>query len=138
MDSKTTTLSQNNVPHHHAATENLTQGKKYMAESNDVDAAMVHAVVTRLVNEKGQTHFVVVWCDNPGRFVRELWESVGSFGPQTDEDACGEWTDRLRDFRTSVNFRGVCIRTHAWSPRYDKNELHHDVLEFLRSRGLSV
>lgn len=112
-----------------------------MTKSNSVDAASLHPIVTRLVNDKGQTYFVVVACDNPGRFVRELWESMSDKHhgcPQTDEDARGEWTDRIRDFRTTVSFQGACIRTHAWSPTGDKRELHADVLAFLRSRGLSV
>lgn len=112
-----------------------------MNSGNTSSVAPVHAVVTRLVNEKGQTYFVVVACDSPGRFVRELWESMPDRHhgcPQTDEEACGEWTDRIRDYRTTVNHEGACIRTHAWHPDGDTRELHADVLAYLRSQGLSV
>ena len=78
---------------------------------------------------------------NPGRFVRELWESMSDqlhSCPATDLEACGEWTDRIRDYRTTVNREGVCIRTHAWHPSGDKKGLHVDVLLYLRNQGLSV
>lgn len=100
------------------------------------------AVVTRrLTNEKGQTYFVKVAVDNPGGFVRELWESMNDrlHGcPQTDDEACREWTDRIRDFRTTVSGNEVCVRTHAWHPSADNMELHADVLSFLRAHGLAV
>lgn len=115
-------------------------------EANDVESQTmsklgVHRIVTRIFNDEGQTYFVVVATANPGKFVRELWESMSDRHhgcPATDEEACQEWTDRIRDYRTTVNHEGACIRTHAWHPSGDKRELHHDVLEYLRGQGLSV
>lgn len=112
-----------------------------MVDEKQANAGQVDVVVRQLTNEKDQTYFVKIATENPGRFVRELWESMSDrlHGcPQTDEEACGEWTDRIRDFRTTVSGNEVCIRTHAWHPQGDKQELHADVLKFLRERGLTV
>lgn len=98
-------------------------------------------VLKQLKNDNGETYFVVVKSENPARFVRELWESVSKrlHGcPQDDDEASKEWTDRIRSYRTTVSHEGACIRTHAWSPEGDKQELHSDVLSYLRSNGLDV
>lgn len=101
---------------------------------------MTDKILKKLTNDKDEVYFLVVASDNPGGLVRELWESVSGLyvGPRDDEDACGEWTDRGREFRTTVGREGVCIRTHAWHPDDDKDQLHKDVLAFLRGRGLEV
>lgn len=98
-------------------------------------------LITRLTNDKGETYFVKVAAENPGRFVRELWVSMGNKlhgGPRADEEACREWTDRIREFRTTVSGNEVCVRTHAGHPLGDHRELHPDVLRFLRGQGLAV
>lgn len=107
----------------------------------DIIKKMVPTIIQQLKNDKDQTYSVVVACDNPGKFIRELWESMPDryHGcPQTDEEACSEWTDRIRDYRTTVNSEGAYIRTHAWSADGDKHELHIDILKFLRSHGLPI
>lgn len=98
-------------------------------------------IVTRLCNDDGKTYFVVIASPNPGEFVRKLWESIddGTHGyPEDDYEACQEWTDRGKCFRTTVNHEGVCIRTHAWHPDGDTKELHPDVLNYIRSQGVPV
>ena len=75
------------------------------------------------------------------KFLCEMWRAVdGSCCPQSDEDALGEWTDRMRDVRSTYSEfdSGICIRTHAWSPAGDRKTLHEDVLAFLKDRGLEV
>lgn len=102
---------------------------------------MSHSIAAQLVNDEGHTYFVVVATENPGKFVRELWESMDDRHhgcPVDDDDACHEWTDRIRDYRTTVNREGACIRTHAWHPEGDRRELHPDVLRYLRNQGLMV
>lgn len=102
----------------------------------------VAPVTVRAVNDNGGTFYVQIKMsrEEGGKFLREMWESVdGSCFPQDDRDACGEWTDRGRDVRSTYSrHAGVFIRTHAWTPHGDRQTLHEDVLAFLRGRGLSV
>lgn len=105
--------------------------------------APVHAVVIRrLLNENGEPFHVEVEVDNPGRFVRGLWGAVSgeSHGnPMDDDDACGEWTDRCRDYRTRVRGKTVYIYTHAWHQSGDRRILDGGVLSYLRNvAGLDV
>ena len=115
-----------------------------MNKTNSVDRTPVHAIVTRLVNDRGETYFCKVQTMRPAELVRGLWVSIDEYANvHDDEYFFGELTDRMRDFRTTVSRsfdRGweVCIRTHAWSPAGDKRELHPDVLKYLRGQGLSV
>lgn len=99
-------------------------------------------VTGEMRNDKGRIFAIWIATENDGQFVRELWDSVSGderMGPMTDEEACKEWTDRSRDFRTTVTrSEGVYLRTHAWHPQGDKKELHPDVLRFLKSRGINV
>lgn len=95
-------------------------------------------IIRELRNDSGGLYAVWIAVDNCGQFIRELWAEASEHGPRTDEDACGEWTDRARDFRTTVCHEGVFVRTHAWHPQGDKKELHPDVLRFLESRGIDT
>ena len=110
-------------------------------EQNIAATPLQPSVRRRLVNKKDKTYFIAVASENPGRFVRELWESMPDrfHGcPADDKDACGEWTDRMRNFRTTVSGDEAIIRTHAWHPQSDTEELHKDVLKFLRGYGIAV
>ena len=89
-------------------------------------------VLTELVNGDGQRYFVELQGSNPGRFLRMLWESCfDSPRPQSDEDACGEWTHRGQCVRTSTSGDHAYVRTHAWHPRSDTNSLPENVLKFI-------
>ena len=113
---------------------------------NAVHNAPLHAIVTRLVNDAGETYFLKIGVDDPSGFVRGLWESIDKYASAHDDDYfVGELTDRMRDFRTTVSrsmMAGheweVCIRTHAWHPQGDKRELHGDVLAYLRGAGVAA
>jgi hypothetical protein len=104
----------------------------------------VDCIVARLVNKRRQTYFVKVRTMNPAQLVRGLWEMIDPHCSAHDDDYfSGELTDQGRCFRTSVSrsfHRGwdVCIRTHGWSPSSDTDDLHSEVLTYLRGRGLSV
>jgi hypothetical protein len=101
-------------------------------------------IIRRMDSECGSPYFVEISVDNPGGFVRSLWNAVtGIYGPTSDDDACGEWTDRGRCYRTRVTRNDamtgmVVIYTHAWQPERDRDALHPDVLRYLRTAGLNV
>jgi hypothetical protein len=113
-----------------------------MSFRDDLVADPVHPITTLAVNGNGGPYFVKIEMERQeaGRFIRELWESIGGCTPRDDEDALREWTDRMRDFRTTYSWcdKEVLIRTHAWTPEADHNTLHDDVLKFLRARGLKL
>ncbi len=104
----------------------------------------------KLVSLRGQTYYVVIECENPGRLIRELWQAVNDirascFGvptffscPANDEDACNEWTDRSRCYRTRVSNGKAIIKTHWHDPSGDDRELPPEIISFLLSRGLDV
>ena len=110
--------------------------------SSDVDAGPLHPVVMRRMDsESGDPYFLEISATNPGGFVRSLWGSVSGSthgNPASDEEACGEWTDRMRCYRTRVSGGMVVIYTHAWQPEGDRNALHPDVLRHLRRAGVAV
>lgn len=98
-------------------------------------------VSDHLLNDDGELYFLKVQTDNPGGFVRCLWEQVSASGHgsiTSDAEGCREWTDRVRDYRTTVHADEVCIRTHAWHPTADKRQLHPDVLTYLQSIGVDA
>lgn len=89
-------------------------------------------VARSLVNKDGKRYFVELTGTNPGRFIRLLWQSCfDDPHPQTDEDAAKEWTHRRQSVRTSTGVDRAYIRTHAWSPAGDHNELPENVLAFI-------
>lgn len=95
----------------------------------------------KLVNLDGRTYFVEIQCENPGRLIRELWQAVRNefVGcPADDEDACNEWTDRGRCYRTRVSNGKAIIKTHWYEPSGDDRELPPEILLFLLSYGLDV
>ena len=113
-----------------------------MTTDDAMTTAPVHAVVIRRIPEvPNEPHFIEISVSNPGEFVRGLWWAVsGEFlgGPANDSDACGEWTDRGREYRTRVSDGNVVVYTHAWNACDDRRPLHPEVLAYLRSRGVGV
>lgn len=92
-----------------------------------------------LVNEHGDTYFIRIETDDPVNLVRGLWESIDEYAYfQEDNYFKYELTDRAREFRVTTENKCVCIRTHAWHPSNDKQELHKDVLSYLSKIGLDT
>lgn len=99
-------------------------------------------LLAKLVNDNGQTYFVRLRCEGQPQsalFLREMWKRVDITLYPTESQALYEWTDRARAVRSSwSNYDGICIRTHAWSPRNDTQSLPEVILSYLRENGLQV
>jgi len=99
-------------------------------------------LISKLVNDKGQTYFVRLILEDQQQsalFLREMWKRVDNTLFPSEVQALHEWTDRARGVRSSwSSYDGVCIRTHAWSPRGDKRALPEVILGYLREHGLNV
>ena len=96
-------------------------------------------MTTRLFNDDGETYFVKIpmRADEAGEFLLDMWRSVDDqIAPRDAEQALGEWTDRLREVRSTYSSDGVCIRTHAWDPSGDRRALHKSIMRFLWDRGV--
>jgi hypothetical protein len=94
-----------------------------------------------LRNDAGEIYYVKIPMvrTEAATFLQEMWRSIdGDYYPQGADALC-EWTDRGRCIRSTYsNYGGVCIRTHAWTPEADQDQLHESVLSFLRERGYDV
>jgi hypothetical protein len=113
-----------------------------MAFQDDLDLNPIHPVTARAVNEKGGTYFVKIAMKKKeaGEFLMEMWGLVDPMmKPSDEEQSLHEWTDRMRDVRSSFSsYDGICIRTHAWHPQGDTQTLDPAVLSFLQSKGYIV
>lgn len=112
-----------------------------MSVTEDRVTNPVSPITALLLNDDREPYFVKIGMtkEEAGGFLLAMWRHVmGSMAPRDEEDALGEWTDRMRDVRSTCDWEGVCIRTHAWHPSGDRKTLHESVLEFLRSRGLQL
>lgn len=101
--------------------------------------------IQKYFNDEGGLYHIVIETDNNGKFLKEFWKTVSTnCVPLNEKDACREWTDRSKDLRSKVQLDSelqkhlIHIFTHGWVTQHDKNELHIDVINFLKSRNLSI
>ena len=97
---------------------------------------------TWLFNKEDELYFFKIEMSrgDAGEFLMEMWESVmgKDFCPQTVDDALSEWTDRIREVRSTYQAGEVCVYRHGYEPSRDKMELPEKVLEFLKLKDYEV
>ena len=89
--------------------------------------------IKTITNDKGEVYFVCFEI-NPydgNKFLQELWDTTNGW---CFDDCKQEITDRRKGFRTRYDGTRVVIYTHAFDPVFDTDELHRDVLGFLKDK----